>query len=260
MPRILPDQKRGENYFDPKSKSSYNAPSAYLKDLIGCGDKDYASSSFSAAISLRENCSTPKPAVTFSASTLTKVADKGVLLPAAVVGELAPDLIRWMWQTTDRTAIVVPDTFGTPEVFISPALTGESFERRGSEYVADGKRNGLDTIRASVPIAVPRYDICGLLVGWNISTSISVNKIDPVECIPYLAETTSVSVFIDNSVDLTEAGGSANLAAMVNDLLLFENIFTGAVTDLAQFRQETSSRFVGNMTAANLTGIIFGVV
>lgn len=205
----------GQGFFSDKDSSSVLYPSAYLKDIEGCGEKNYISVSHAIQINGRPACAAPQTMVSGSVSSLTR-RNKNPLLPTQAASQF-PDLVRFMWKDTDAKSTAPEITFGDPDSYFSTMAAGKDFEFRGNEWVADGSKEGKDTFRLSFPRAELVYDQCGAVVGRKIGATISWSAIDDETCKPYLLETVSANYYVSNSPDLDSLLNVSNPANMILD-------------------------------------------
>jgi len=162
-------------------KSVVNAYAAYHKDLIGCGDLDYAQLSGAAQFNQRSQCSPPERLIGISQSTLIKIS-----AGPSVAYNGMPDL-----------PVIISG--GTP-AWAVPA------NRRGNQYV-------FVTSGEIVTYTVPRLQTvdgpCGP-VGRKASFNRTLQVINPTTCKPELT--------ISQTFAMYHKGLTTSLAIMAGNL------------------------------------------
>jgi hypothetical protein len=185
------------------TQTNIGYPVVYLKDLRGCGTIEYAKSAQALDVKARTLCQAPFSAITLSYSGLTHFA----------AGSISPRLDELMGFIAPLAfSLASADPYG--DISKIQALPGATWDFRALEWVQDRMKEGIGTLRVQVPRVEEVYDECGLVVGTKVSATVAHQGFDPVTCLSYLLESTSLKVFVTNK----DIFGSLDEASATNVL------------------------------------------
>lgn len=194
---IVIDENRGAQVISRKDKSSVTYPSAFGADLDGCGVETHIKTLHGLNLNARVNCQSPKNILQMSLSTIASIEPVGALNPsnAGVAGTWS--YIGILQYLMEQIFLFNTETLQSPVPVPPPAIAGRVLQRRGTGYVFDGLKDGLERIEVGVPQIFYQADNCGVPAVVRGKVSYSFTAFDLETCKPILAHQISLGLAVD---------------------------------------------------------------
>jgi hypothetical protein len=165
-------------------------------------------------------------------STLTSIAPVGTVdpLPRGVPLTATDDqIVAFLLGSIYAAAIDLDGTVRAAVPGRTLTVAQRTLNRRGTSYVFDGLKDGLERIEVGVPQVYGQYDNCNKLLGVKGQISYSYTAYDLETCRPQLAHQISLGIMIDRiAVPAGEYGGlfpdvASGLEAITQTGILAQN-------------------------------------
>lgn len=186
-----------------KTKSEITIPVHYPKDLAGCGSDTHDYNSVAGQFNVRVNCRPPAKLYGWSVSGYALTAAEATARGGAALAQYtATDATFWGTIRTFLSEAIISAQGGNYQFDNAPARLVANglgaFVRRGNNWLAFDNAPPLKpsvTATMQVPRLTPFVDPCGLEVGVNGVTSLSLVATDS-NCRPILVNQISLKMFI----------------------------------------------------------------
>lgn len=191
------DENRGSQVISRKDKSSIAYPAAYGADLDGCGLETHIKTLQNLNLNARANCQSPQTILQMSLSTIASIAAVGVLNPtnSGVAGTW--NYVGILTYLMQSIFLYNTETLSAPQPNNPGTIAGRALARRGSSFVFDGLKDGLERIEVGVPQIYSQVDNCGIPNLVKGKVSYSYTAFDLETCKPVLAHQMSLSLAVD---------------------------------------------------------------